>query len=81
MSVKCIWTQYCIKYKIISHASKIFLEIPRQQLHHYNGPQIAEEQFSFTFGKRTADAILAVRNINSEIGEETEGREIMATVC
>ena len=57
-------TQDCTKYRtiiLISHASKILLEILRLLLQYYIGPQIAEEQFGFTSGKGTTDDILAVR--------------------
>ncbi|XP_063611722.1 uncharacterized protein LOC134785338 [Penaeus indicus] len=57
-------TQDCTKYRtvsLISHASKILLEILRQRLAHYLVPQIAEEQFGFTAGKGTTEAILVAK--------------------
>ena len=62
-------TQDCTKYRtisLISHASKTLLEIVRRR-QYYIGPQIAEEQFGFTPGKGTADAILALRLIIEKV--------------
>jgi len=66
-------TQDCTKYRtvsLISHASKVLLEIIRQRLQYYLTAEIAEEQFGFTAGKGTTDAILVVRNIIQEIGQK-----------
>ena len=59
-------TQDCSKHRtisLISHASKVLLEIIRCRISHYVMPQIAEEQFGFVTGKGTTDAILTIRNI------------------
>ncbi|XP_037789463.1 anti-sigma-I factor RsgI8-like [Penaeus monodon] len=68
-------TQDCTKYQtvsLISHASKILLEILRQRLAHYLVLQIAEEQFSFTAGKGTTEAILVLRNIIQKVAKKQE---------
>ena len=59
-------TRDCAKHRtisLISHASKIFLEILKMRVNYYVGPHIGEEQFGFVQGKGTADAILTIRNI------------------
>ena len=59
-------TQDCAKHRtisLISHASKVLLEILRVRLSHYITPQISEEQFGFLPGKGTTNAILTLRNI------------------
>ena len=59
-------TQDCAKHRtisLLSHASKVVLEVIRCRLAHFIMPQIAEEQFGFVAGKGTTDAILTLRNI------------------
>ena len=68
-------TQDCTKYRtvsLISHASKILLEIMRKRLQHYLTPEIAEEQFGFTPGKGTTDAILIARNIIQKVAKKQD---------
>ena len=72
-------TQDCTKYRtisLISHASKILLEIIRQRLQYYLRPEIAEEQFGFTSGKGTTDAILAVRNVIQKVAKRQDEEEL-----
>ena len=59
-------TQDCAKHRtisLLSHASKVLLEVIRSRIAHFIMPQIAEEQFGFVSGKGTTDAILTLRNI------------------
>jgi len=61
-------TQDCTKYRtvsLISHASKVLLTA-----------EIAEEQFGFTAGKGTTDAILVVRNIIQKVAKKLDDDEI-----
>ena len=70
--------QDCTKYRtisLISHSSKILLEIIRQRLQYYLTQQIAEEQFGFTPGKGTTDAILAIRNIIQKVAKKQDEEE------
>lgn len=60
----------------VSHASKIFLEILRQRIHHFNGPRNAEEQFDFTSGNGTAYIILAERNIIQKVVNKQKEEEL-----
>lgn len=72
-------TQDCSKYRtvsLISHASKILLEILRKRLEYYLTPQIAEEQFGFTAGKGTTDAILVIRNITQKVAEKQDVEQV-----
>ncbi|XP_063602476.1 uncharacterized protein LOC134778556 [Penaeus indicus] len=72
-------TQDCTKYRtvsLISHASKILLEILRQRLAHYLVSQIAEEQFGFTAGKGTTEAILVLRNIIQKVAKKQEADQV-----
>jgi hypothetical protein len=76
---KVAGTQDCTKYRtvsLISHASKILLEILRQRLAHYLTPEIAEEQFGFTAGKGTTDAILVLRNIIQKVAKKREEDQV-----
>ena len=61
-------------YILLLIASKVLLEVLRQRLSYYTTPEIADEQFGFTKGKGTTDAIVALRNIvekaNSQQNEE-----------
>ena len=57
---------------LISHASKILLEIIRKRLQYYLSPEIAEEQFGFTPGKGTTDAILIARNIVQKVAKKQD---------
>ncbi|XP_037790514.1 uncharacterized protein LOC119585851 [Penaeus monodon] len=66
----------CWGQSLISHASKILLEILRQRLQYYLAPEIAEEQFGFTAGKGTTDAILAVRNIIQKVVNKQEEDQV-----
>ena len=52
------------------------MEIIRQRLQHYLRPQIAEEQFGFTPGKGTPDAILVVRNIIQKVAKKQDDEEL-----
>ena len=72
-------TQECSKHRtlsLISHASKILLEIIRSRISYYINPNIADEQFGFMPGKGTTDAILTLRNIiqKSVKKKEQEGK-------
>ncbi|XP_063592486.1 uncharacterized protein LOC134769676 [Penaeus indicus] len=72
-------TQDCTKYRtvsLITHASRILLEILRQRLAHYLVPQIAEEQFGFTAGKGTTEAILVLRNIIQKVAKKQEADQV-----
>uniref|UniRef100_H3ABE5 Reverse transcriptase domain-containing protein n=1 Tax=Latimeria chalumnae TaxID=7897 RepID=H3ABE5_LATCH len=60
----------CEKYhtlSLISHASKILLEILRQRISHFTSREIGEEQFGFVQGKGTTDAILILQNIIEKV--------------
>ncbi len=43
---------------------------------HYIGPEIAEEQFGFTPGKGTTDAILTIRNIIQKVKKKQIEEEL-----
>lgn len=63
---KVAGTQDCAKHRtlsLISHASKILLEIIRQRLTGHIQSEMAEEQFGFVRGKGTTDAIIVMRNV------------------
>ena len=63
---KVAGAQDCEKHRtisLISHVSKVLIEVIRSRMAYYVHPEIAEEQFGFMPGKGTADAILALRNI------------------
>ena len=58
--------QECEKHRtisLISHASKVLIEILRRRTANFVHPEISEEQFGFMPGKGTTDAILTLRNI------------------
>ena len=72
-------TQDCTKYRtisLISHASKVLLEIIRQRLQYYLTAEIAEEQFGFTTGKGTTEAILVVRNMIQKVAKKQDDDKI-----
>ena len=72
-------TQKCTQFRttsLISHASKILLEIIRQRIQYFLTPEIAEEQFGFMHGKGTTDAILTVRNIIQKTVKKQENEEL-----
>lgn len=63
---KVAGTQDCAKHRtlsLISHASKILLEIIRQRLTGQIQSELGEEQFGFAKGKGTTDAIVVMRNV------------------
>uniref|UniRef100_H3A3N0 Reverse transcriptase domain-containing protein n=1 Tax=Latimeria chalumnae TaxID=7897 RepID=H3A3N0_LATCH len=67
---KVAGTQECEKHctlSLISHASKILLEILRHRISHFTSTEIGEEQFGFVQGKGTTDAILILRNIIEKV--------------
>jgi len=72
-------TQECNKHRtvsLISHASKILLEILRRRLDYYLAPQISDEQFGFTRGKGTTEAILVARNLIQKVVAKQEDNQI-----
>ena len=76
---KVAGSQECTKYRtisLISHASKVLLEILRKRLQHYLDPEIAEEQFGFTAGKGTTDAILVARNIIQKVAKKDDENQV-----
>lgn len=63
---KVAGTQDCKKHRtisLISHASKVMIEILRSRIAYFLHSEISEDQFGFMPGKGTSDAILTLRNI------------------
>lgn len=63
---KKVSTTECSNYRtiaLISHASKVLLNIINHRLHHYLDRQIPEEQAGFVKGKGTREQVLNVRQI------------------
>ena len=59
-------TQECTKHRtisLISHASKVALNIIRQRIQQYLFSEIADEQFGFVPGKGTVEAMICLRNL------------------
>ena len=72
---KVAGTQECTKHRtlsLISHASKVLLEILRERLNHFLGPEIADEQFGFVSGKGTTDAMLVLRNVIEKVKDKQD---------
>ena len=52
------------------------LEILKKRLQNYLNPEIAEEQFGFTAGKGTTDAILVARNIIQKVAKKDDENQV-----
>ena len=76
---KVVDTQECNKHRtliLISHGSKILLDIIRQSIAHYVNPEIAEHQFGFISGKGTTDAMLVLRNLTEKSDRKSKDQEL-----
>ena len=76
---KVVGTQECNKHRtlsLISHGSKILLDIIRQNVAHYVNPEIAEHQFGFISGKGTTDAMLVLRNLTEKSDRKSKDQEL-----
>ena len=68
-------TQECNKHRtlsLISHASKILLDIIRHRVTYFTKNEIGEEQFGFVSEKGTTDAMLVLRNIIEKAEEKSD---------
>ena len=71
-------TQECAKHRtlsLISHGSKILLDVIRQRVSYYLKDQIGKEQFGFVSGKGTVDAMLVLRNMIEKAGSKNKDIE------
>jgi len=71
-------TQDCTKYRtviLINHVSKSSLRLS-DNVYIYLTAEIAEEEFGFTAGKGTTDAILVVRNIIQKVAKKQDDDHI-----
>jgi hypothetical protein len=67
---KVTGTYLCNKHRtlsMISHASKVLIEIIRCRINPYIRDIVADEQFGFCPGKGTTDAIIALRHIIEKV--------------
>lgn len=72
-------TRDCGKHRtisLISHASKILLEIIRNRMSYHVHREMAEEQFGFVPGKGTTEAIIALRNILEKATQKNNEEEL-----
>ena len=76
---KVAGTQECSKHRtisLISHASKVLLEIIRKRFAPYVQAVIADEQFGFVPGKGTTEAIITLRNIIEKAVTKQDDQEL-----